>query len=133
MVLTAGPMGCLWLLEQDAWQEMVEQLDGSLLRHGNSLMLRSLLIGHAEQVTVDQNNRILVNEALRGYADLADARATYLVGSGRVIEIWSQGNWDQQIAQAKDNVMLFDHISHSGSQPTGVLAGTATASPTQTS
>ena len=117
MVLTAGPMGCLWLLQRAAWQEMVDQLGGSLLRNGHSLMVRSLLIGHAEEVTVDKNQRILVNEALRSYANLTDANATFLVGSGQVIEIWSQATWDQQVAAAKANVSLFDQINQSGSEP----------------
>ena len=80
-------------------------------------MVRSLLIGHAEEVTVDKNQRILVNEALRSYANLTDANATFLVGSGQVIEIWSQATWDQQVAAAKANVSLFDQINQSGSEP----------------
>ena len=128
LVLTAGPMGCLWLLERTAWERAVAQLDESLLLHGNVLMMRSLLVGHAEPVTLDKQNRILVSEALRGYADLRDANAVYLVGSGLRIEIWSQTNWDRQVEAAKSNMMLFDQISHSGSKPVE-----APVAPTQTS
>ncbi len=117
MVLTAGPMGCLWLLEPDTWDELVAAVEGPSLQSSEQQMLRALLLGHAETVTVDKNNRILVSESQRAYADLLNSNAVFLVGTGREICIWSQDNWDRQIAAAKTNSLLFDQSSHSGSKP----------------
>src|SRR5262245_37568437 len=89
MVMTAGPSGSLWLLEWAAWEQEVERIGTSLLGDADRRMLRSLLVGHTEPVAADKNARILISEALRGYAELNDAATVYLIGSGHLIEIWA--------------------------------------------
>ena len=93
LVLTAGPMGSLLLAQRGAWQKAADQIGDQLLTDSHRRRLRSLFVGHAEFVSPDKANRVLINEALRGYAGLGDLGAVMLVGAGQSIEIWAPGRW----------------------------------------
>lgn len=54
--------------------------------------LRRLFIGHANDVDLDGNGRILVPQDLRKYVKL-DKKAV-LVGQGRKLELWNEDAWN---------------------------------------
>jgi MraZ protein len=60
--------------------------------------LQRLLVGHAEDVEMDNAGRILVSPALRRYAGL-DHRVV-LVGQGNKFELWDEARWEEQTTQA---------------------------------
>jgi len=108
MVLTAGPDGSLLLLQRETFEQAAARIGDDLFCGVARRRLRSLFVGHAETVSVDKSNRVLIAETLRSYAGLDDAAAVYLVGSGSAIEIWQKQRWEVQAEAAKDDASLFD-------------------------
>ena len=58
-------------------------------------MLQRLLIGHATDLELDGNGRILLPGMLREYGDLR--KKLVLVGQGNKIEIWSHDQWQERM------------------------------------
>ena len=56
--------------------------------------LQRLLIGHATEVELDSNGRILIPPPLREFARL-DKRIA-LTGQGNKFEIWDEQTWNEQ-------------------------------------
>jgi MraZ protein len=54
--------------------------------------IQRVLIGHATEVELDGNGRLLVPPVLRGYAGLE--KNAMVVGQGKKLEIWSDERWD---------------------------------------
>ena len=115
MVLTAGPNGSLLLLDRKTWEETAARIGVDLLGGNRRRWLRELFVGHAEFVRVDKNNRILIADALRGYAGLRDLNSVFLMGSGNAVEIWSQARWDEEAEAALAAEELFELRDDPGS------------------
>lgn len=108
MVLTAGPGGSLLLLEREVWEDTAQRVGQDILCSDRRRWLRQLFVGHAEEVSADKNNRVLIAEALRAYAGLRDINAVFLVGTGSAIEIWAQSKWDEEAQAATSAEQLFE-------------------------
>jgi MraZ protein len=63
-----------------------------LLLNRYTRRIQRLLIGHASEVELDNNGRILIPQLLREYADLS--KEIILVGQGKKIEIWDEKSWN---------------------------------------
>lgn len=124
MVLTAGPRGSLLLLERGVWEDTAERVGLDLLCGDRRRWLRELFVGHAEVVSADKNNRVLIAEALRAYAGLKDINAVFLVGTGNAIEIWAQAKWDEEAQAALSAEQLFD--LHDDPEPSEASGATTT-------
>jgi len=57
--------------------------------------LQRILIGHATDMELDANGRVLLPQMLRDYAQLE--RKLVVVGQGNKIEIWSDSNWQDRM------------------------------------
>ena len=72
-----------------------EALEATLQRLSNVRQavrrLQRLLIGHATDMELDGNGRVLLPQMLREYAQLD--RKLVVLGQGNKIEIWSESNW----------------------------------------
>ncbi len=82
---------CLLLYPAPEWddvQRKLEEMDniGARVRR-----LQRLLIGHATDLDLDSNGRLLVPQMLREYADLS--KRLVLVGQSNKVEIWNEKNW----------------------------------------
>jgi len=84
---------CLLLYPLPEW----EDIERKLVRLGNlnpqARRLQRLLIGHATEVELDNNGRILLPPPLREFADL-DKRIA-LTGQGKKFEIWDENTWNE--------------------------------------
>jgi MraZ protein len=98
LVVTADPSRCLLLYPLAAWEPIQARLMSLSSFDERIRGLQRLLVGHADDVELDAAGRILVPPALRRYAALE--RAVVLVGQGRKFEIWDEGKWTAQTAQA---------------------------------
>jgi MraZ protein len=58
-------------------------------------LLQRLLIGHATDLTLDGQGRVLLPAMLRDYAELE--KKLVLVGQGNKVEIWSERLWHGQM------------------------------------
>ena len=53
--------------------------------------MQRLLIGHATDIPMDKNGRILITPPLREYAGLD--KHTVLLGQGNKLELWDELTW----------------------------------------
>ncbi len=91
--------GCLYGYAFKEW----EALKLSILAGKSTAMrsLRRLFIGRAQHVSCDKQHRILIPQALRGYADIKTD--IVMVGSLDRFEIWDLEKWEAQtIEMEKD-------------------------------
>lgn len=98
LVLTADPSRCLLLYPRTEWEPIQARLMALSSFNVEIRGLQRLLVGHADDVDIDGNGRILVPPALRQYAGL-DHRVV-LVGQGNKFELWDEAKWQEQTARA---------------------------------
>jgi MraZ protein len=94
LVLTAHPHRCLLLYPQPAWEPIRAQILAAPSLQVESAMVRRLLVGFAEDVTMDGAGRLLISASLRQYAGLE--KEIWLVGQGSHFEVWSDAGWRAQ-------------------------------------
>lgn len=83
---------CLLLYPVDEWEEIQEQIDNLPSYSKQAKRLKRLLVGHASDVEMDANGRVLLPPLLREYAGL-DKRVI-LLGQGRKFEVWDEERWN---------------------------------------
>ncbi len=97
LVLTAHPHRCLLLYPQPAWEPIQSKLMALSSFDKQSSALQRLLVGFAEDVTLDSAGRVLVSPALRDFAGLG--KEIMLVGQGSHFELWGMEAWRTQLEQ----------------------------------
>ncbi len=90
---------CLLLYPMDVWLPIEEKLQAMPNTHPATRRMQRLLLGHASELEMDRNGRILIPPLLREHAHL-DKRCT-LLGQGRKFELWDEARW-----QARRDVYL---------------------------
>lgn len=90
--LTAGLEPCLLLLDSDGWEELVGRIGQGVLSSRPLRSLRRRFLGHSEEVQPDSARRIRIPDPLLKYAGLEPSKPVILLGTGRVMEIWSPAN-----------------------------------------
>jgi MraZ protein len=98
LVLTADPSRCLLVYPRAAWEPIQARLMALSSFNAEIRGLQRLLVGHADDVNIDGNGRILVPPALRQYASLD--HHVVLVGQGNKFELWDETKWLEQTAGA---------------------------------
>ena len=88
---------CLLLYPQKVWEEIESKLAALPSYNAQARRIQRLLIGHATEVELDAQGRMLLPPLLREYAGL-DKRAV-LVGQGKKIEIWAEAHWNESRSQ----------------------------------
>jgi len=97
LVFTAHPHRCLLLYPQPAWEPIQSKLMALSSFDKQSSALQRLLVGFAEDVSLDGSGRVLVSSALRDFAGLN--KEIMLVGQGSHFELWSMEAWRTQLEQ----------------------------------
>ncbi len=83
---------CLLLYPRQEWELIEEKLQALPSFNPAARRIQRLLIGHATDLELDTNGRILLPSLLRDYANIEkDLRA---VGQGKKIELWSASEWE---------------------------------------
>jgi len=98
------------LIEWDLIQQKLEQLPSF---NPTARRIQRLLIGHATDLELDANGRILLPTLLREYAQL-DKKAI-LLGQGKKIELWSESLWNvrrETYLQANSNTEELPELLH---------------------
>ena len=60
--------------------------------NSTSRRLQRLMVGHAAEIEIDSNGRILIPKELREFAKLT--KQAMLVGQGNKFEIWNYDDWN---------------------------------------
>ena len=97
VVLTAHPHRCLLLYPQPAWEPIQAKMMALSSFDKQSSALQRLLVGFAEDITLDSAGRLLVSPVLREFASLD--KEVMLVGQGSHFELWNMEAWRAQLAQ----------------------------------
>jgi len=85
---------CLLLYPLAEWEQIERQIESLSSFDAPSERVKHLLIGHANDLELDSNGRILLPQELRFYAGLE--KHVCLIGQGKKLEIWSQNSWNEQ-------------------------------------
>jgi MraZ protein len=85
---------CLLLFPLPAWEEIEQKIAKLSSFSPATRRIQRLLIGHATELTLDGNGRILLPPLLREYANIQ--KKLILVGQGHKFEIWDHDQWQQQ-------------------------------------
>ena len=95
LVVTISPSDhCLLLYKLDDWDVVEEKLTSLPALNAQVRQLKRMLIGHADDCTMDGSGRILLPQQLREFANID--RKAVLVGQGDKYEIWDEAHWVAQ-------------------------------------
>ena len=85
---------CLLLYPMTAWEEIEAKIEALPSFNKATRRIQRLLLGHATEVDMDKQGRILLPTLLREYAHIE--RKSILLGQGKKFEIWDEQTWQQQ-------------------------------------
>ncbi len=83
---------CLLVYTSDQWEVIERKLIALPNMDPQARLVQRLLLGHASEVDMDAQGRLLLPNLLREHAKLA--KNLILLGQGNKFELWSQENWD---------------------------------------
>ncbi|EKD71624.1 MAG: Protein mraZ [uncultured bacterium] len=83
---------CLLLYPLTEWEVIEQKLAGLPSFNPAARRIQRLLIGHATDVEMDGQGRILLPPLLREYAGLN--KNAVLVGQGKKFELWDEAHWE---------------------------------------
>lgn len=84
---------CLLVYPLPEWEEIEKKLAGLPSFNPAARRIQRLLIGHATDVEMDGQGRILLPPLLREYAGLN--KKAVLVGQGKKFELWDEEHWEE--------------------------------------
>jgi len=107
LVLSKGYEGCLIIVSQQKWEELVKPLTQKSFLDRNLRETLRFLVGSSHQISLDAQGRFVVPPVLREYAHLSftDTKSDSAIFVGLVnwIEIWSKDQWTQQSQHLEQN------------------------------
>jgi len=106
LVVTVDKDRCLLIYPEPAWTKMEDKLNALPSFNKATRILQRLYIGHASEVEMDGQGRVLLPPKLREFAGLEKKVA--LVGQGERFELWNEEVWDRQRDDWLENVDLDD-------------------------
>ena len=84
---------CLLLYPIHEWEVIQKKIEALPSLDKNARRIQRLLLGHATDIEMDANGRLLLSAPLREYAQLE--KKIVLLGQGKKFEIWSEVLWNQ--------------------------------------
>lgn len=102
---------CLLLYPLPRWLKIEEELENLPSFLPATRRIQRLLIGHATDLELDKQGRILLPNLLREYAGLE--KSIILVGQGQKVEIWAESQWHE----GRDNWLSQGMNEESGIPP----------------
>jgi len=95
LILTIDPFeSCLLLYSLPQWQILEQKLIALSSLDASTRRLQRLLIGHAAELMLDNQGRLLLPALLRQHATLE--KQIILLGQGNKFELWSLEHWEEK-------------------------------------
>ena len=85
---------CLLIYPLNEWEVIEQKIQVLPSFNAQARRIQRLLIGHATDLEMDGNGRILIPPLLRAHADVE--KKVMLVGQGKKFELWDEDNWHAQ-------------------------------------
>lgn len=93
---------CLHIYPASEFEKLLQHIETlPQTNRGVAAFVRKV-VNHAEECQIDKQGRLLVPPHLRAMVGVEDK--VYLVGSGNVLELWSEGEWLK--AQDVDGILV---------------------------
>lgn len=92
LVVTVDRDHCLLVYPLPEWEIIESKLIQLPSLNKQARLLQRLLIGHATELDMDAQGRILLPSILRDYADIN--KKAVLIGQGKKLEIWDEATWN---------------------------------------
>ena len=86
---------CLNIYPLPTWQEIETKIDALPSMNRTAKRIKRMLIGHATDVRMDSNGRLLVSPELRDFAGLN--KSVVLLGQGKKFELWDEAAWNAEL------------------------------------
>ena len=86
---------CLLLYPSTSWKKIQQKINDLPSFNKNARRIQRLLIGHAEDLDLDGNGRILLSKPLRSFAEMI--KQVTMIGQGEKFEIWSNDIWEKRV------------------------------------
>ena len=83
---------CLLIYTLDEWEVIERKLMALPNMDSKARLVQRLLLGHASEMEMDSNGRVLLPPLLREHAKLE--KEAILLGQGNKLEPWSKSAWD---------------------------------------
>ncbi|MEJ2530066.1 MAG: division/cell wall cluster transcriptional repressor MraZ [Gammaproteobacteria bacterium] len=95
LVITVDPNDhCLLIYPVSEWQEIERKLMRLPSFNKAARRLQRLLVGHATEVDMDGQGRVLLPPPLREFAQMN--KHAVLIGQGNKFELWDEERWNEQ-------------------------------------
>ncbi len=94
LVVTVDRDHCLLLYTLPEWEEIERKLVKLPSFNPQARRLQRLLVGHATELEMDSNGRVLLPQPLREFAGID--RAAVMIGQGNKFEIWDEQKWNER-------------------------------------
>ncbi len=94
LVITVDPDRCLLIYPLPEWQLIEQKLMRLPSFNKAARTLQRLLVGHATEVEMDGQGRVLLPPPLREFAGLS--KHAVMIGQGNKFELWDETRWNEQ-------------------------------------
>ncbi len=101
LIITVDRARCLLLFPVSTWETIERDFADLPAFDDAARSVLRLYVGHAEEVEMDAQGRILLPQHLREFADLEKRVA--LVGQGLKFEIWNEQRWKDKTLEDLEN------------------------------
>lgn len=94
LVVTIDRDHCLLVYPMNEWQLVEERLNSLPAFNRAARSMQRLYLGHAAELEMDTQGRVLLPANLRSFANLQ--KQVVLVGQGNKFELWDEETWNQK-------------------------------------
>ncbi len=94
IVITVDRDQCLLIYPLPDWEQIERKLMSLPSLHERARRLQRLMVGHATELELDGQGRMLVPPELRDFAGLT--RHAMLIGQGNRLELWNDERWSER-------------------------------------
>ena len=106
LVVTVDRDHCLLVYPFPEWEIIESKLIELPSLNKQARLLQRLLIGHATELEMDGQGRILLPAILRDFAGLK--KKAVLIGQGKKLEIWDEDTWTEKQQEWMESVQNDD-------------------------
>jgi len=106
-VITKGYDGCLLIVPQSAWEQLVAPMQSRSFLDSNVRDSLRFLVGSAYKSDSDTQGRVVVPESLRDYSSIRynanKGKEVVFVGLLNWVEVWDKKEWDKKLNSLNSN------------------------------
>ena len=99
VVMTTGTDKCLLIYPLDEFKLLFERVSALPVMGREAATLRRMLYSNAHDAVPDKQNRIVVPQLLREYAEITNEAV--VVGVGKFIEVWNPREWQRALEEVQ--------------------------------